>query len=589
MSFKEFHFEHPFWLGLLFIVPCVWAIFYLFYQKRTHSRQLEKFIDKHLLPYLLLHSSTKQSKVVKGLFFWSVVWSMLVLAIAGPRWSFREIEVFTKDQSLVIILDLSESMNATDVTPSRLGRAKQKIEDVINLAKGVKLGLIAFAADPHMIVPITDDKETLRHLLPALDTDLIYVQGSRLSSALEMAAAMLKAESGENKAILVISDGGFEDAKAIELAKKLAEEGTVVHAMGVGTAEGIPLRDRSGNIIKKEGNAILSKLEEGKLKELSRAGNGYYLEAHYTDTGETMILDQLAQQSKAEIDLGKKKRLWDERFYLLILPTLPIILWWFRRGYLFALAFLLVLPTAQGQAYECFKNSETLAKDVFDQGNYDIAAESFQDCYRKGVAFYKGGHFAEAEDMFQASSREEVACQAAYNLGNALTFQNKLEEAIAAFEAVLDRWPDHLEAQENLDIVKKMLEQQDKQDKQGNKDQEQGQDKQQDKQQKKEQDKQDRQDRERQDKDKRQQDEQQRQEQDGQDKQDRERQDKGEGQQDKQQNLGKEMRDKKQPSQSDQDADLWLNCIENDPKSFLRNQCYIESKNNGTTKGSDPW
>ncbi|HEV8051226.1 MAG TPA: VWA domain-containing protein, partial [Parachlamydiaceae bacterium] len=203
MEFNQLHFSNPMWLWGMLAIPVVWTAFILFFKPNQPTQQLHKFIDSHLLPFLLVKKQAGKSANWKTMLLWSIVWSCLVLALAGPRWNFREIEMLSKDQSLVILLDLSESMNANDIKPSRLVRAKQKIEDLINHSEGVNLGLIAFAADPHMITPITEDKETIRHLLPTLETELVYVQGSRLSPALEMASVMLDAEPGTNKAILV--------------------------------------------------------------------------------------------------------------------------------------------------------------------------------------------------------------------------------------------------------------------------------------------------------------------------------------------------------------------------------------------------
>ena len=211
LNLNEFHFTFPFclWFGLA--IPFIWILFFFFKNGAPSTYQLEKFIDKHLLPYLLIKVPTRNRSPWKTLILWSIMWSALTIALAGPRWNFREMEVFSRDQSLVILLDLSESMNATDTKPSRLIRAKQKIEDLLKNSQDVKVGLIAFAADAHMITPITEDKETIRHLLPSLSTELVHVQGSRLSPALVMASTLLEAEAESNKAILVFSDGGFED------------------------------------------------------------------------------------------------------------------------------------------------------------------------------------------------------------------------------------------------------------------------------------------------------------------------------------------------------------------------------------------
>lgn len=613
MDFSQLHFSHPLWLCGVIFVPFVWILYIFFYRTHHPVHQLEKFVDSHLLPYLLINHTTKTHSLWKTLLLWSVVWSCLVIALAGPRWTFREMETFSKDQSLVILLDLSESMNATDVKSSRLARAKQKIEDLINLSKGVKIGFIAFAADPHMLTPVTEDTETILHLLPSLGTDLVYIQGSRLSSALDMASTMLDAEPGRNKAILVISDGGFEDSSAMITAKKIADKGVYIYAMGVGTLEGAPMQDHEGNVIKKHGTPVLSKLEKERLSEISKAGNGRYLETHYSDHAENAILMDLEKRSEAQMQIGKKSRHWDEHFYLLILPVLPIILWWFRRGVIIAVMLILCAPTFGLEAttiHDYFKNSEELGKQAVDNGDYTAAIQAFQDPYRKGVAYYKAGQFAEAEKMFRQSSRAEMVCNATYNLGNALAQQQKFKEAITAYEDVLKKWPDHTKAKENLELIKKMLEQQkqdssnsDNSDQKENQDQEESENKEKD-------------EGERQhsntskEQEPKQEDERQQQNNDSSDEQSQtqakpENQQKPQKEDDKDLNANSEQQpkgqeatdmpqgDEQEPkspkSQEDQDADLWLNRITNDPKKFLKNKFTIESKRNGTKEGVDPW
>lgn len=605
MDLSQLHFAYPWLLWSGIAIPIVWALFFLFYQGHRPREQLEKFIDSHLLPYLLTKPLAKQSSFWKTLVIWSLVWSCLTLALAGPRWSFREMETFSQDQSLVILLDLSESMNGADIKPSRLIRAKQKIEDLLNLSKGVKIGLIAFAADPHMITPITEDKETIRHLLPSLTTDLVYVQGSRLSSALDMASAMLQAEPGNNKALLVISDGGFEDASAIITAKKVAETGIVIHVMGMGTTDGAPLYDLK-NTPQKKGKPIFSKLEKERLSEISKAGHGHYLEAHYSDQEVTIVLNELAKRAEAQANIGKKNQFWDEHFHILVLAALPLLLYWFRRGYLFALVLLFLTPAfslhAAPSTSNFFKNIDELGKQALDEGDWETAINAFQDPYRKGVAYYRAGHFVEAEEMFRLSSRQEVACEAAYNLGNALVQQQKLKEAVAAYEEVLKKWPDHIKAKENLELIKKMQEPQ-KQDNSQSDDSDQK-------------NEQNENESEKDNKDKSQGDEGQKQPQENKGESndqsgnqlenqegEKEREESEEknapepsGQQEMQQEEGgvedpqkEEQEVKASRSQEDQDADFWLNRIDHDPKRFLKNKFYIESKRNGTKEGIDPW
>lgn len=680
MELDQLHFAYPIWLWGLLALPLLWGLFVLFYKLNAPMQHLGKFIDAHLLPYLLVKKQKGKGSNWKTMLLWSFVWSLLILALAGPRWSFREIEVSTKDQSLVILLDLSESMNATDIKPSRLIRAKQKIEDLLNSSTGVKIGLVAFAADPHMIAPITDDKETIRYLLPSLDTDLVYVQGSRLSTAFEMASTMLDAEPGSNKAILIISDGDFEDTSALAAAKKISQSGITIHAMGVGTIEGAILQDKQGNNFKKNGTPILSKLLKKKMEDIAKTGNGVYLDAKYTGD-EEIVLSQLESRADA-VSAGQKRQLWDEHFYLLILPVLPIILWWFRRGAIFALFFLMVSPSMQLRAginEDYFLNAEERGKYALDQGDYQNAIDAFHDPYKKGVAYYKAGNFKEAEKMFrQASSGIDSLPDAAYNLGNTYVQQQKFKKAISAYEGVLKKWPDHTKARENLALVKKMMEEQkkdksqsdnsdkqkdendendedsesnesqdkkqnsknsknskdnkpqkDKPENQENQDNEDNEDQQDDRDKEDKQDKDDKQnknddpssenvdekeeesggseggDSQDQDQDQQQGNEEEdkqtgsdaEEEQDGKgddevDDVDRE-EEPAEANQDEEQtdpqDDAQEEKGNLSKSQQDQEADFWLNRINVDPKQFMKNKFYIESKKNETKEGIDPW
>jgi Ca-activated chloride channel family protein len=555
MDFNQFHFSHPFWLWILLIAPIVCALFFLYYQRNESSHQLEKFIDKHLIPYLLVEEKYEKKRVWTHLFIWSLVWIFLTFALAGPRWNFREIPTFTEDQSLAILLDISDSMNAQDVIPSRLGKAKQKIEDLLNSSTTVKIGLIGFAADPHMIVPMTEDKKTILHLLPSLNTDLVYVQGSKLTPALDMAGRMLDNEPGNNKAIVIISDGGFEDPSAIHTAKNLGEKGIVVYTIGVGSLEGAPLKDQNGIIIKKNGSPIISKLEKEKFSEISKIGRGHYFDAdHSKQIG--LIFEDLKKHNSLREEAHKIQRFWEEHFYVFLIPVIPFFLFWCRRGFIFALLpFTLFSINAESSLSSFFYNREEQGTQAYQNNDYVAAGDLFEDPYRKGVAYYRKGDYLSAEKMFQQSTRKEVACSAAYNLGNAFAKQNKLQDAIAAYEDLLEKWPEHTQAQENLKLIKEMLEEQ----KEG-----------QDQQQKEGQDQQQK---------------------EGQDQQQKEGQDqqKEEQSEDQMQKESSSTEKSAPRSQEDLDADLWLNQIKNDPSSFLKNKFYLESKKNGTKEEVNPW
>lgn len=609
-SLKEFHFAHPVWLWANLLILLVGTLFFFFGKKSASHASLEKWIDPHLLCHLKVDPSNRVHVWWKPLLLWSAVFACLTIALAGPRWSFREIETFSKDQSVVLLLDLSESMNAPDVRPTRLVRAKQKIEDLLNLSKGVKIGLVAFAADPHMIAPLTEDKETIRYLLPSLETDLVYVQGSRLSTAFDMAEGMLETEPGRNKAILVLSDGGFEDPSAMASAKKLGEKGVMVYTMGIGSKEGAPLKDREGNVVKKNGVPILSRLEKDKLQEISSLGKGRYLEIQGVDQEESLLLEELKKRSESHLNWGKKNRIWDEYFYLFLLPAVPFFLWWFRKGCVLLALLGIFLPGIDLQAsslQDLFKNSEELGKKAMESGEFEAAAAHFKDPYRAGVAYYKAGKFQEAEQMFLSSSRPEVAAQALYNLGNTYVQQQKWNEAVKAYEEALNKQPDYQEAHENLQLVKDLMKEQEssqeegeggekkegekKQDSEGNVEEKEPEEGDQSDSQKPQEGEDSQTEKEEKEKDSEDLDTQ------GKEESNQEEGREEGGSEDEEVQPSKEdpsLEEEKEPpteplSQEDLDADLWLNRLSNDPKTFLKSKFYIESKRNGTTKGVDPW
>ncbi len=640
MDFNQFHFENTNYLWGLLILPVVTALYWYLYRNNTSIKQLESFIDKNLLPHLLINNFITKKPFIKNLFIWNFIWLLLMFALAGPRWDFKQVETFTPDKSLVILLDLSKSMDATDVKPSRLSRAKQEIEDILNLQKGVKIGLVAFAGSAHMITPLTDDVETIRHMLPSMETGLVYMQGSKLSPALNMASRLLNSEPGSNKSILIVTDGGFEDSSAISLASKLAKQGININTLGIGTKQGAPIYDANGNFIKQGNKMVISSLEDEKLKEISKVSGGEYLLANYSENDSQIILNKLDKKAKAEEAKHKKTRHWEERFYLLVFPIMLLLLPWFRKGFVFVTIIFFTVYAGNADATEFkdyFKNKQTLAKEAIQKGEYSKATGKFDDNYKNGVAEYKAGNFAKAEELFRKSKRKEVAGKASYNLAGSLVKQQKLEDAIKEYENLLKVEPNNKKAQHNLEVVKKMLEQKKKQQQQDKKNKKDKQNKKQDKNKSKKSDKQDKnkqgksgsgkqksdkqkgepkqQDKQKNAKGKNKKSEQDKQAEKGKQKQsakkmndkqqadkdikDKQKNEKQQVQEGKKGNENKQPKDsmsaksiksaKKVKTQKDIDADQWLNRIKNDPKSFLKNQFYIESKRNNTQGVSKPW
>lgn len=333
--FGAFHFAQPGWLWALLL--CLPVALWLIFSRRfdTRNERIREYADAHLLPHLLGRSEAPSRTRWLRFFRWTGVWALLVLAMAGPRWDFTDVELFRPGTNLVVLFDISRSMEVADVKPNRLSRARQEVEDLLNNNRGIRIGLVGFASVAHVISPITEDMNGIRRMLPALDTSLVQLQGSRLSYALDRAAELLAGQPPESVgSLLLVSDGDFDEPGLEQRMRAFADAGVRVHVLGVGTAEGdaVPgpkpgepwIRDR-------QGKPVVSTLNETQLQALAQAGNGIYQRADYRDSDTDKILAEVRAQALPKAESEERTRIWNERFYwfagLALLMLLPL----FRR------------------------------------------------------------------------------------------------------------------------------------------------------------------------------------------------------------------------------------------------------------------
>lgn len=467
-----FHFAEPQWLPALLLVPLVWGMYRLFRANTQQGQKLRSFADAHLLPHLLEDHRTAGVgfSALHSLTLWSIVWACAVLAMAGPRWDYTDTKVYRPSGELIILLDLSRSMDVADVKPSRLARARQEIGDVLHYAEGVNIGLVAFAKIPHMIAPLTDDRQTLMRLLPSIKTELIYTQGSRLVQALDMAGRMLSQDQAKiERHVLILSDGGYEDPEAqiYRAIRALTDRGVRIHVIGVGTAQGGPVPNGQGGFYRgRTGSAIMAPADFGRLRSIARDGQGVYLDATYQQEDTRAFLAEIgAGQADEQEDGERVIRQWEERFYIFLLPGLLLILTWFRRGAVFPavlVALMLVPAPARAESVrDYFLTEEQKGRKALEEKNFEQAEEIFKDdAYRRGVVQYKAGDYEGAAESFDQADRPEIAEDARYNLGNARLMAGRIEDAIKAYEEVLKGNPEHQDAAHNLEIARKMLDEQ---------------------------------------------------------------------------------------------------------------------------------
>lgn len=457
MQYHKLVFAHPIWLWGILLIPLLWLGFKFYRHKIMSNQPLIAFADPELLPHLIHKISTKKT-TFSIIHIWCLLWLLGMLAMAGPRYRFIEYETYKPDAALMIMLDLSQSMRAEDLKPNRIIQAKQQIEDILKLAKSIRIGLIGFAKFAHLITPITDDFSTIQHLLPAVDVDLITKQGINLSAALNLAIKSLQAEPGNSKHILIISDGNFI-ADDINATKKISQDGICIHAIGIGTEQGAPYKDKTGSWVKINNKVVIAKLNADILKYIVQIGKGRYWQASYNEQELTRFIRQITQNGNNKINTTGKIKQWEESFFWLLFPMLILALLLRRKHIQFnILVFSVLLGMPQpSTALDWFKNSEQQGEQYYKNGDYEKAAVTFTDPYRQGVALYKAGKFAAAEQAFKNSSRVEVAIDAQYNLGNAQLKQGKYKLAIDTYRSVLQKAPEHEAAKINLKIAKKLF------------------------------------------------------------------------------------------------------------------------------------
>lgn len=322
MNSPAFHFAQPMWLWALLLIPVVLGWLWFTWPAR-HKGQENQYADAHLLSLLIGVNQTNASAKKRPLVVWALVWLLLVLAMAGLRWDYQQIRAFQPAADMVILLDISASMNIQDVRPSRLARARQEIQDLVRLNPGIRLGLVAFASIAHVATPITEDGASLIRQLPALGTDLVRLQGSNLGNALKLAASLLEAQGkASSHHILLLSDGDFADPELQQKITELTQQDIRLHVLALGTDGGGPVP----YLTAQGGKAVVSRLNEEAMQTLAKAGGGVYQLADYRDDDSLQILDAVMAQAELRQDNSTPTRIWNERFYWLLLPAMFILL-----------------------------------------------------------------------------------------------------------------------------------------------------------------------------------------------------------------------------------------------------------------------
>ena len=423
-------FLRPAWLWALLALPLLAAGWW--WQRRRDSAW-RQHVDPHLLPHLLEAVPTRRG--LWGLAARLLGWSLAVVALAGPSWRQAEVPLQVQGRPLVIALDLSDAMLAPDLPPSRLLQARAKLGSLLERRGGGETALLAYADDAYTVAPLTADPGNIALFLDALAPDLMPQDGQRPDRAIEAAVRLLRQAGQRNGDILLV--GNAADAATVAAAARARAEGYRVSVLGLGRPSGASFRARDGGLRS-------SQLDAASLQRVAQAGGGRYV-ALQPGGGELEalgVLDATTPGEAAAESRGQARIARDEGWWLLP-PLMLLALLAFRRGTPVAvLAACLLLPVPDLQAAQAPQGTAWRRPD---QMAHDRAIAALQA--------YREGRYAEAAQAWAALP----GADAAYNRGNALAREGRLEEALEAYDAALRSQPGMDDAVANRAVVEAAL------------------------------------------------------------------------------------------------------------------------------------
>ncbi|EPJ6839999.1 VWA domain-containing protein [Stenotrophomonas sp. AG209] len=430
-DWNALHFLRPEWLWALLALPLIIALA-LYRQRR--SDVWRQAVDAHLLPHLLAAGARRRARLP-----WVLLlgWTLASLAMAGPSWRQQAQPMFQASAPLLVVLDLSSRITATDLPPSRLLQARAKVGELLRARQGGQVGLVVYADDAYTVAPLTDDGSNVALYLDALSPDVMPRDGQRADRGIDWATRLMRQIGALQGQILLVSDQA--DSEAALAAAQARGLGLQVSVLGLGTPAGAAYRDGSGQIRQ-------AALDEGSLRAVATAGGGRYarISADDSDLRALGVLD--AREGTAAQRPGEGKQWRDEGFWLLPPVMLLALLAFRRRAVLAAVLAVGLLPwmndaQAQAPATPASQPVQGTLWKRSDQVQHQRLAE--------GVQAYRKGDFATARKQFEGIDNDAGW----YNLANTLAREGNYDDAIAAYDRALALHPGMADAVANRAVV----------------------------------------------------------------------------------------------------------------------------------------
>ena len=456
---SEFHFLRPLWL---IGIPIMWGLIFLLRKKWWQKGNWDKEVEIHLLEFLATSPLQQKKKIIPLIMCLTV--TLLLLSLSGPVWEKKPYPLIKKSYARVLVLDLSYSMLASDIKPTRIDRVRFKLEDLLkNFSEG-DTALVGYAGEAFVISPLTNDANTISAFLPGLHPNIMPVPGSRADLGVELASDLLSRALGSQGHIILVTDG-IEESEISAIKKSSGANKFSILAVGTETGSPIPLT--AGGFLKdRNGAIVIPKLNLKPLLNLANLVNGKLnlLSADDRDVNQ-IISVETSEGSYKEDDQQRTSDIWNEEGPWLLLIVLPLTAILFRRGALFLIG-LIVLSAffASPDTVKAFSwndlwlRPDQQASNLFHQGETDQASKLFENNEWKATAAYRSGNYKKAAEQFAKKDN----ARANFNRGNALAFTGRLHEAIDVYKQVLAEDPEHHDAQFNKKLVEDLLKKEEK-------------------------------------------------------------------------------------------------------------------------------
>jgi len=478
INLQDIYWREPLFL-LLALQPLVIFIIKQIIRKNNYAL----FAEKKLQPWVILDKSTSFKKhILSKNTLYLLAWCLFAIALAGPRVPLQQADKTPiLGANIMFVVDLSPSMQAADIIPNRLRRAKLEIFEFLESAQQHRIGITVFSARPHLYVPLTSDYAILKTYLDSLDSLTLPTLGSDPIAALLFAEKELSQTEGKST-IVLISDGDFSEIKNsnnLSQLDVLKKSDIPLYILGMGTVEGEAVPLKNGSWLKDEQQAVVSKMNEDYLQKLAKHLNGKYSPVYEDASDWTELYQQDLSQHKDTIDINTKQRiLWKELFPYALFPALLLFFVSLNR-YRFSLSknsaaialILLFSPITHKEVFatELFStnfwpNNERAAYKAYQNMEYEKAEQLYKTLngyhghLGQGNSLYKRGHYQDATQQFTFAiinaQTDEQRVTALYNLGNCYFRSGQFTSAIATYKDVLRYQPNHHAGLANLETSK---------------------------------------------------------------------------------------------------------------------------------------